>query len=399
MEYKSIIAWMFSRLLLPQLTEELQHSPAVALLGPRQVGKTTLALEVAKAIPGIYLDLESERDRTKLAQPELYLSDHLDKLVILDEVHRAPGLFPVLRGLIDQARQSGKRAGQYLLLGSASLDLLQQSGETLAGRIAYLELGPLSILETGADQADVLWLRGGFPDSFTAPSDARSLRWRQNFIRTYLERDIPQFGPRIAAETLRRFWTMLAHHQSGLLNVAQLARNIGVDAKTAQSYIDLLCALLLVRRLPPWHANIGKRLVKSPKVYVRDSGLVHALLDIETKETLLSHPVVGASWEAFVIENLLACAPASVQGFFYRTSGGAEVDLLLAWPGGELWAIEIKRSLSPKVERGFHAACDDLRPARKLVVYPGSESFPLGHDIQAVPLATLCQQLAMKAKP
>ena len=396
MEYKSIIAWMFSRLLLPQLIEELQHSPAVALLGPRQVGKTTLALEVAKAIPGIYLDLESERDRTKLAQPELYLSDHLDKLVILDEVHRAPGLFPVLRGLIDQARQRGKRAGQYLLLGSASLDLLQQSGETLAGRIAYLELGPLSILETGADQADVLWLRGGFPDSFTAPSDARSLRWRQNFIRTYLERDIPQFGPRIAAETLRRFWTMLAHHQSGLLNVAQLARNIGVDAKTAQSYIDLLCALLLVRRLPPWHANIGKRLVKSPKVYVRDSGLVHALLDIETKETLLSHPVVGASWEAFVIENLLACAPASVQGFFYRTSGGAEVDLLLAWPGGELWAIEIKRSLSPKVERGFHAACDDLRPARKLVVYPGSESFPLGHDIQAVPLATLCQQLAEK---
>lgn len=396
MEYKSIIAWMFSRLLLPQLTEELQHSPAVALLGPRQVGKTTLALEVAKAIPGIYLDLESERDRTKLAQPELYLSDHLDKLVILDEVHRAPGLFPVLRGLIDQARQSGKRAGQYLLLGSASLDLLQQSGETLAGRIAYLELGPLSILETGADQADVLWLRGGFPDSFTAPSDARSLRWRQNFIRTYLERDIPQFGPRIAAETLRRFWTMLAHHQSGLLNVAQLARNIGVDAKTAQSYIDLLCALLLVRRLPPWHANIGKRLVKSPKVYVRDSGLVHALLDIETKETLLSHPVVGASWEGFVIENLLSCAPASVQGFFYRTSGGAEVDLLLAWPGGELWAIEIKRSLSPKVERGFHAACDDLRPAHKLVVYPGSESFPLGHDIQAVPLATLCQQLAEK---
>lgn len=387
---------MFSRLLLPKLTEELQHSPAVALLGPRQVGKTTLALEVAKSIRGIYLDLESDRDRAKLAQPELYLSDHLDKLVILDEVHRAPGLFPVLRGLIDQARQSGKRAGQYLLLGSASMELLQQSGETLAGRIAYLELGPLCILETGADPPDALWLRGGFPDSFTAPSDARSLRWRQNFIRAYLERDIPQFGPRIAADTLRRFWTMLAHHQGGLLNVAQLARNIGVDAKTAQSYIDLLCALLLVRRLPPWHANIGKRLVKSPKVYLRDSGLVHALLDIETKETLLAHPVVGGSWEGFVIENLLTCAPANVQGYFYRTSGGAEVDLLLAWPGGELWAIEVKRSLSPKVERGFHAACDDLRPARKLFVYPGTESFPLGHDIQAVPLATLCRQLAEK---
>jgi len=387
---------MFPRRLLPQLAEELQHAPAVALLGPRQAGKTTLALEAAQAIPSLYLDLESERDRAKLAQPELYLADHLDKLVILDEVHRAPGLFPVLRGLIDQARRGGKRAGQYLLLGSASFDLLQQSGETLAGRIAYLELAPLNILETGTDRADALWLRGGFPESLTAPSDPRSLRWRQNFIRTYLERDIPQFGPRIAAETLRRFWTMLAHHQSGLLNVAQLARNIGVDVKTAQSYIDLLCALLLVRRLPPWHVNIGKRLVKSPKVYVRDSGLVHALLDIETKETLLSHPVVGASWEGFVIENILSCAPAHVQGFFYRTSGGAEVDLLLAWPGGELWAIEVKRSLSPKVERGFHAACDDLKPARKLVVYPGSESFPLGNDVHAVSLEALCQELSKK---
>ena len=397
---------MFSRHLQLQLVEELQHFSAVALLGPRQAGKTTLALEVAKAWPkdsSIYLDLESERDRAKLGQPELYLADHLDQLVILDEVHRAPGLFPVLRGLIDQARRDGRRAGQYLLLGSASLDLLQQSGETLAGRIAYLELGPFNVLEIGAesthDLPDLLWLRGGFPDSFTAPGDARSLRWRQNFIRTYLERDIPQLGPRIAAETLRRFWTMLAHHQSGMLNVAQLARNLGVDVKTAQSYIDLLCALRLVRRLPPWHLNIGKRLVKSPKVYVRDSGLVHALLDIETKETLLSHPVVGASWEGFVIENLLACAPANVQGYFYRTSGGAEVDLLLAWPGGELWAIEIKRSLRPKVERGFHAACDDLLPARKLLVYPGNEPFPMGHDVHAIPLAALCRQLATAANP
>lgn len=387
---------MLQRHLLALLTEEVQHSAAVALLGPRQVGKTTLALEVARTLPSIYLDLESERDRAKLAQPELYLADHLDKLVILDEVHRAPGLFPVLRGLIDQARRSGKRAGLYLLLGSASLDLLQQSGETLAGRIAYLELGPLSVVETGAIQTDTLWLRGGFPESLTAPSEARSLRWRQNFIRTYLERDIPQFGPRIAAETLRRFWTMLAHHQSGLLNVAQLARNLGVDAKTAQSYIDLLCDLLLVRRLQPWHVNMGKRLVKSPKVYVRDSGLAHALLDIGTKETLLSHPVVGASWEGFVIENLLASAPSHVQAHFYRTSGGAEVDLLLAWPNGDLWAIEIKRSLTPKVERGFHAACDDLKPTRKLLVYPGADTFPLGHDVQAMSLAALCRELAVR---
>jgi predicted AAA+ superfamily ATPase len=252
------------------------------------------------------------------------------------------------------------------------------------------------VVETGASQTDTLWLRGGFPESLTSPSEARSLRWRQNFIRTYLERDIPQFGPRIAAQTLRRFWTMLAHHQSGLLNVAQLARNLGVDAKTAQSYIDLLCDLLLVRRLPPWHTNVGKRLVKSPKVYVRDSGLVHALLDIGTKETLLSHPVVGASWEGFVIENLLACAPAQVQAHFYRTSGGAEIDLLLAWPNGDLWAIEVKRSLTPKVERGFHAACDDLKPTRKLLVYPGADTFPLGHDVHAIPLAALCQELVAR---
>ena len=399
MELNSIIARMFSRQILPQLTQEIQNSPAVALLGPRQSGKTTLALEAAKNIPHIYLDLESERDRAKLAQPELYLSDHLDKLVILDEVHRAPSLFPVLRGLIDQARRAGIRAGQYLLLGSASLDLLQQSGETLAGRIAYLELGPLNVQETGEALTDNLWLRGGFPESLTAPSDARSLRWRQNFIRTYLERDIPQFGPRIAADTLRRFWTMLAHHQGGLLNVTQLARNMGVDVKTAQSYIDLLCALLLVRRLPPWHANLGKRLIKSPKVYVRDSGLVHGLLDISTKEDLLSHIAVGASWEGFVIENLLNCAPTMAQAHFYRSSGGAEIDLLLTWPSGTMWAIEIKRSLSPKVERGFHAACADLSPARKLVVYPGAEVFPLGNDVQAVPLHALCAQLSKVRTP
>lgn len=385
---------MFKRQLLTELQSELQHSPAVALLGPRQVGKTTLALEAARNIPSIYLDLESERDRAKLAQPELYLSGHLDKLVILDEVHCAPNLFPVLRGLIDQGRRNGRRAGQYLLLGSASLDLLQQSGETLAGRIAYLELGTVNVHETGTALTDALWLRGGFPESLTAPSDARSLRWRQNFIRTYLERDVPQFGPRIAPDTLRRFWTMLAHHQGGLLNVAQLARNLGVDAKTAHTYIDLLCALLLVRRLPPWHANLGKRLVKSPKVYVRDSGLVHSLLDIGSTETLLSHMAVGASWEGFVIENLLSCLSGTGQAYFYRSSGGAEVDLLLTWPNGNLWAIEIKRSLNPKVERGFHAACADLNPTRKLVVYPGSEPFPLGADIQAVPLGHLCNELA-----
>lgn len=396
MEQNSIIAMMLIRSLEPRLRDELAFSPAVALLGPRQVGKTTLALAVGAGLPHVYLDLESERDRSKLAQAELYLEGHLDKLVILDEVHRAPGLFPVLRGLIDRARRQGHEAGRYLLLGSASLDLLQQSGETLAGRIAYLELTPLNVLEAAAAAPDVLWLRGGFPPSLQAPSDVRSLQWRENFIRTYLERDIPQLGPRIAAETLRRFWTMLAHHQGGLLNVAQLARNLGVDAKTAGHYIDLLCDLLLVRRLQPWHSNTGKRLVKTPKIYVRDSGVLHALLDIGTREQLLSHMVVGASWEGHCIENLLSCAPPGVTAYFYRTSAGAEIDLLLSWPGGEQWAVEIKRSLSPKLERGFHHACEDLRPQRKWVVYPGQERYPLAPDIQAVPLLALCEALRQR---
>ena len=381
------------RLLTPQLLDALDHSPAVALLGPRQSGKTTLALEIARERPALYLDLESEQDRAKLAQPELYLADHLDKLVILDEVHRAPGLFPVLRGLIDRARRDGRRAGQYLLLGSASLDLLKQSGETLAGRITYLELTPFQVLEVGGHPLDQLWLRGGFPESLLATSDERSLRWRQDFIRSYLERDIPQFGPRIAAEVLRRFWTMLAHHQGGLLNTAQFARNLGVDVKTASAYLGLLVDLLLVRRLPPWHANLGKRLVKSPKVFIRDCGLVHALLNIPDKETLLAHPVVGASWECFVVENLIANADTMTQPYFYRSSGGAEIDLLLAWPDGRLWAIEIKRSLTPKLERGFHAACADLKPERRFVVYPGSERYRLAEDIEAMPLPMLAKML------
>ncbi len=384
------------RSLTAQLLEAIDHSPAVVLLGPRQSGKTTLALELARERPAIYLDLESEQDRAKLAQPELYLADHLDKLVILDEVHRAPGLFPVLRGLIDRARRDGRRAGQYLLLGSASLDLLKQSGETLAGRVAYLELTPFHVLEVAERPLDELWLRGGFPESLLAGSDARSLRWRQDFIRSYLERDIPQFGPRIAAETLRRFWTMLAHHQGGLLNTTQFARNLGVDVKTAGGYLGLLVDLLLVRRLPPWHANLGKRLVKSPKVFIRDSGITHALLNIPDKEALLAHPVVGASWEGFAIENLLANAMAAdpmVQAYFYRSSGGAEIDLLLAWPEGRLWAIEIKRSLAPKLERGFHAACADLKPERRFVIYPGDERYRLAEDIEAVPLPQLAKSL------
>ncbi|PKQ05664.1 MAG: ATPase [Alphaproteobacteria bacterium HGW-Alphaproteobacteria-10] len=385
---------MINRRIARRLSSLLDESPAIALIGPRQVGKTTLALAIAEARPSLYLDLESETDRAKLAEPELYLMRHEDKLVILDEVHRAPGLFQILRGVIDQGRRSGRGVGRFLLLGSASMDLLQQSGETLAGRIAYLEMQPLDALEVAGEAVDRLWLRGGFPDSFLAASDRVSLRWRRDFIRTYLERDVPMFGPRIAAETLRRFWTMLAHRQASLLNAAELGRALGVDSKTVAAYLDLLVDLLLVRRLPPWHANIGKRLVKSPKVSVRDSGLVHALLGIEDSEALLGHPVAGASWEGFVIETLIAASPEGTQAHFFRTAAGAEIDLLLDLPGGRLWAVEIKRSAAPKIERGFHIACDDLGPERRIVVHAGAEAFPMPHGVEAMPLRAVAESLA-----
>ena len=384
---------MIERAISRILQQALSETPAVCLLGPRQTGKTTLALAIQAQRNAIYLDLESERDLSKLNEAELFLEGHLDRLVILDEVHRSPGLFPMLRGLIDRARRNGEANGRYLLLGSASLDLLRQSGESLAGRIRYLELHPFSLLEAGTIPLESVWLRGGFPNSLLAADDARSLRWRLDFIRMYLERDIPQFGPRIAAETLRRFWTMLAHRQGAPLNSAELGRSLGVDVKTINSYLDLLADLFLIRRLPPWHANVGKRLVKSPRIYLRDSGLLHALLDIGGRDELLAHPIVGAGWEGFAIENLLQAAPEGATGYFYRTSGGAEIDLLLVFPGGQKWAIKIKRGPSPKPERGFHEASADLVPTRRLVVYPGSGKYPLAKDIEAIPLATLCAEL------
>jgi uncharacterized protein len=387
---------MFSRAITTRLIDDLAHYPAVALLGPRQAGKTTVALAIASQTPSLYLDLESELDRAKLASPELYLAERSDRLVVLDEVHRAPGLFPVLRGLIDRARRAGRPSGLYLLLGSAALDLLQQAGESLTGRIAYRELTPFHVLELPDGDLSRLWLRGGFPESYLARSEAASLRWRQDFIRTYVERDIPLIGGRVGPEALRRLWSMLAHQQGGLVNASTLARSLGIDTRTVNRYLDLLVEMFLVRRLNPWHANLGKRLTKSPKLYVRDSGLLHALLGLPHEEALLGHPALGASWEGLVIENLITAAGPDATPYFYRTSGGAEIDLLLNWPGGELWAIEIKRNLTPKVERGFHAACDDLQPARKLVVYPGAESFPLGHDVQAMPLPALCRELTMR---
>lgn len=384
---------------MASLREDLASTPAVALLGPRQAGKTTVAHELTQQSDNVYLDLESELDRAKLASPELYLAERLDRLVVLDEVHRVPGLFPVLRGLIDRARRSGRRSGLYLLLGSASLDLLQQAGESLAGRIAYRELTPFNVQELPEAEHTRLWVRGGFPESYLARTPAASLRWRQDYIRTYVERDIPLFGGRVGSEALRRLWGMLAHQQGALVNASVLARSLALDMRTVNRYLDLLVEMFLVRRLEPWHANLGKRLTKSPKLYVRDSGLLHALLGLPDEEALLGHPAVGASWEGFVLENLITAAGTSASAHFYRTSGGAEVDLLLNWPSGECWAIEVKRSLAPKVERGFHSACEDLQPTRKLVIYPGDEPFPLGHGVQAMPLATLCHELAMRAYP
>lgn len=388
---------MIFRRITAELVARLQESPAVALLGPRQVGKTTLALEIGATMPSLYLDLESDADRAKLSEPELYLSGHQDKLVILDEVHRLPGLFQILRGLIDTGRRAGLRSARFLLLGSASIDLLAQSGESLAGRVSYLEMGPLDAFEIEDQDISRLWVRGGFPDSYLASSDRSSLRWRQDFIRTYLERDIPMLGPRIAAETLRRFWTMLAHHQSGLLNASDFARGLGLDSKTIANYLDLLVDLLLVRRLEPWHSNNAKRLVKSPRIYVRDSGLVHALLGLADEEKILGHPVVGGSWEGFVIENLIAAAPEGSVPNFYRSSAGAEIDLLITMPGGELWVYEIKRSLSPKVERGFHHACEDLKPAKRTVIYAGTDIYPLSAEIIVKSLAAACRELLSEA--
>ena len=385
---------MITRRIAPEVAASLRQSPAVALIGPRQVGKTTLALAVAEGHDAVYLDLESEADRARLSEPELYFADHADQLVILDEIHRAPGIFEALRGTIDRGRREGRGTGRFLLLGSAAIELLAQSGETLAGRVAFVELAPLDVTEVGGERLDELWVRGGFPESFLAADDDASLRWRRDFIRTYLERDIPQLGPRIPAETLRRLWTMLAHQQGGLLNAAHLARALGVSGVTVGHYLDLMVDLLLVRRLQPRLANAGKRLVRSPKVYVRDGGLAHALLCLADKEAVLGHPVAGGSWEGLVIENVIAMADGRAEASFYRTGGGAEVDLVLTWADGSEWAVEVKRSLAPKLERGLRSALADIEPARSFVAYPGTERYRLAAGVEAIGLEALCAELA-----
>ena len=390
---------MIPRLATFDVENALRRQAAVALIGPRQVGKTTLALAIGEARDALYLDLEDRDDRNRLAEPALFLDNAEERLVILDEIHRLPELFPTLRGIIDRGRRRGRGTGRFLILGSASIDLLHQSGETLAGRIAYVDLAPFSALEVPDVRADRerLWLRGGFPNSYLAPSDQDSLAVRRDFIRTYLQRDVAAFGPRLPATILERLWTMLAHRQGTLLNASMLAKALEISAQSVTRYLDLLADLLLLRRLPPFHANVGKRLVKSPKVYVRDSGVVHALLGIASLEQLAGHPVVGQSWEGYVIETLLSALPPLANTYFYRTSAGAEIDLVIEHNDGTRWAIEIKRSLSAKVGRGFHLACADVAPARAFAVHAGDDRYPVSETVEGIGIRALAT--ALRAHP
>lgn len=385
-------AHMIPRFLQAELEHRLAQFPAVGLLGPRQAGKTTLALSIAKARGGraVYLDLENAADRRRLEDPIAYLRAQRGKLVILDEIHRAPEIFATLRGEIDARRRAKEQAGHFLILGSAALDLLRQTSESLAGRIGYLELTPFLPQEVlpseGAQSIDRLWLRGGFPGSFLAANDAESMVWRRSFIGTYLERDIPQFGVRVPADILERFWTMLAHSQGALLNSQRLAQSLGMGWHAVAHYLGLLADLLLVRRLLPWTTNAGKRLVKSPKIYLRDSGLLHALLNLQTRNDVFGHPIAGASWEGFALEAVIAATPEGTRPYFYRAARGDEIDLVLELSASRRWAIEFKKSLVPTLEKGFHIACADIGVERRILVYPGDVSYPGTNRIEVMPL-------------
>ena len=381
---------MLQRTLYAVVQARLEKSAAVAILGPRQVGKTTLSQQLAKNIKSVYLDLEEPRDIQKLSDPNFYFDQQDDRLIIIDEVQRRPDLFPLLRSQIDRNRRKGHKFGQFLLLGSASNALLNQSSESLAGRISYQELSPLNLLEV-RENGETLWLRGGFPEAYTGPGT--DLSWRLDFIQTYLERDIPALGVRIPAETLRRFWIMLAHHQGQMFNAAQLATSLGVSGQSVARYLDLMVDLMLVRRLRPWHTNIKKRLVKAPKSYIRDSGIMHALLNISTYDDLLGHPLSGHSWEGFVIENILSICPRHVEPYFYRTATGNEIDLLLSY-GDDLMAIEIKRSTAPRLTKGFYTACEDIKPTSRWVIYLGDDEYKLPQEVTVLPLQNMMNEVA-----
>ncbi len=383
---------MIKRYLQQKLIMALHNMPVVALLGPRQAGKTTLALEVSKLIgkESVYLDLELDSDLAKLSDAEAYLRRFESKLLIIDEVQRVPDLFRLLRGLVDIRKRAGERTAQFLLLGSASRDLIQHSSETLAGRIRFLELSPFSVWELFHENnpldMEKHWLRGGFPDSYLSSSDDESWAWRSDFISSYIERDIPLMGPHISATTMRRLWSMLAHNNSQQVNYSMLGESLGVSYKTIKSYIDTLTDFYMVRQLQPWSGNTKKRLVKAPKLYLRDSGLMHRLLGITDFDSLSGHPVIGSSWEGFVVENILNQVSDQWRSSFYRTSAQAEVDLILEGPNKQVWAIEVKRSLTPKVAKGFYYACADIKATHRFVIYPGGDNFPLSEGIEVMGL-------------
>ena len=392
---------MIDRLFESQLIDALMDSPAVALLGPRQVGKTTLAQRLSKKTfekDIVYLDLELDSDLAKLDDAEGYLKRFENHLVIIDEAQRAPELFRVLRGLIDIRKRNGEKAAQFLLLGSASRDLLQHTSESLAGRIRFLELTPFSIEEIehekGAKQdLERLWSRGGYPDSYLARSDDASWEWRINFISTYLERDIPLMGPKVPATRMKRFWTMLAHVHGQQLNLSNLGKSLETSHTTIRNYLDLLTDFYMVRQVPPWSGNTKKRLVKAAKVYIRDSGLLHTLLNVTDMESLLGHPILGASWEGFAVENILSRLSSKWRYSYYRTSAQAELDLVLEGPRNQIIAIEIKRSISPKITKGYHFACDDLKATQKIVIHAGADSFPMNGGIEAMGMETFLKKL------
>jgi len=375
---------------LRHLEELLAGSPIVAILGARQVGKTTLAKQFSALWKGpvVHFDLELPRDMARLGEATLTL-EKLRGLVVLDEIQRLPSLFPILRVLADRPR----RPARFLLLGSASPGLIRGASESLAGRVAFMELGGLSVDDVGAGRLDQLWLRGGFPRSFLARTASASAAWRRDFIRTFLERDIPQLGIGVAAATLHRFWTMIAHYHAQLWNGAELARSLGVAESTVRRYLDLLTATYVLRSLRPWHENLAKRQVKAPKVYLADTGLLHTLLEIESISDLEGHPKCGASWEGFALAAVVRQLRARWEEcYFWRTHTGAEIDLLVV-RGRKRLGFEFKRTDAPAMSRSMHIALEDLRLSRLSVIHAGDHTFPLGSLVRAIPLARVFDEI------
>ena len=395
---------MITRNLQSELKLALQNMPVVALLGPRQVGKTTLATGVVDFFtkPSLYLDLESDTDYNKLQDAEAFFKRYDNTLIIIDEVQRKPDLFRILRGIVDQRKRNGERAGHFLLLGSASKDLLQHSSETLAGRIRYLELTPFTANELIENKhyynIEKLWIQGGFPDSYLAETENESWKWRNDFIGTYMERDLPLMGVKVSPIHLRRFWKMLAHYNGNQINLSEVGRSLELSHTTIKSHLDILTDFYMVRQVPPWSGNVKKRLVKSPKIYIRDTGILHSLLNISSLYTLMSNPALGASWEAFVIENILNCLDIRWQYSYYRTATQIEIDLVIETPDGEVWAIEIKRNSAPKVSRGYIEACNDVKATHKWIINSLEDSYPLSNGVEVIGFTDFVQLIFEKNK-